>query len=160
MNSGTSRQDTSLLFRDCRAADLDAVQALVDDLYISDPNTPDTRPDITLTFNELERRPDKGRLIVLESDSSVIGYCIIIFFWSNEYGGNIIDVDELCLAGARRGEGIGAKLFDWLEKEYSDNLVGFSFQVAHFNEPMLKLARKLGFEVARNQHLIKVFAEQ
>lgn len=146
-----------VIFRHCRSEDLPQVQVLVNDLYDADSNVKGLRPAISLSFSEFEKHPDKGRLIVLEQAEAVVGYCIIVFFWSNEYGGNIIDIDELNLAAHVRGKGLGSALFAWLADEFAHALVGFSLQVSHENHRARRFYERLGFSESRNQHLIYPF---
>ncbi len=144
------------MFRRCLEADLPAVQQLVDQMYEEDPNTQDVRADIRLTFFEFEKRPEKGRLIVFDDDGNVVGYCIIIFFWSNEYGGNIIDIDEICVAKDKRRSSLATDLIVWLERTFASEAVGFTLEIAHHNKAAQNLVSKMGFAPVRNQHMIKV----
>jgi GNAT superfamily N-acetyltransferase len=148
------------IFRFAHETDVDALQSLADGLYASDPNTTNIRPDLRLTWSELNARPEKGRVIVFENEGELIGYCIAIFFWSNEYRGNILEIDELFVDENHRSSGIGTRLFTWLEHTLSDCIVGFSLQVANHNKPALKFYRKLGFLPARNEHMIRVLPKQ
>jgi ribosomal protein S18 acetylase RimI-like enzyme len=125
-------------------------------MYEVDPNTQDVKADVGLTFLEFEQRPEKGRLIVFDDDGNVVGYCIIIFFWSNEYGGNIIDIDEICVARERRRSSLATDLIVWLEKTFSTEAVGFTLEIAHHNKAAESLVKKMGFAPVRNQHMIKV----
>lgn len=144
------------MFRRCAESDLPNVQHLVDQLYAADPNTQDVKTDIRLTFFEFQKRPEKGRLIVFDEGENVVGYCIIIFFWSNEYGGNIIDIDEICIVPEKRRSSIASDLILWLEKTFASEAVGYSLEIAHHNGPAQSLAKKMGFSPTRNQHMIKI----
>jgi ribosomal protein S18 acetylase RimI-like enzyme len=144
------------MFRRCTEADLPVVQKLVDQIYDEDPNTQDLVADIRLTFFELEKRPEKGQLIVFDDHGNVVGYCIIIFFWSNEYGGNIIDIDEICVDKEKRRSSIATDLLVWLERTYASQSVGFTLEVAHHNKAAQSLVEKMGFAPVRNQHMIKI----
>ncbi len=143
-------------FRVCAESDLHAVQRLVNDLYLSDPNTSHIRPNIRLTFRELTEKPDKGRLIVFDANDVIVGYCIVIFFWSNEYSGDLFEIDELYIADNWRGAGIGTALFQWFENAFAQNLAGFTLQVGHHNTDALRLYERLGFTQSRNQHMIRI----
>ncbi len=148
---------SELLFRKCEESDLDVVQALVDDLYANDPNTADLRPNVRLTFAELNAKPDKGVLIVATNDQDVvIAYCIAIFFWSNEYAGNIIDLDEMNIIPEYRQRGIASALLDYLKATYKENLSGFACQVSKDNAPAIRFCKSNRFSVSRNEHWIAV----
>jgi ribosomal protein S18 acetylase RimI-like enzyme len=144
------------MFRKAVEADLPQVQKLVDELYAQDPNTQGVTTDIKRTFFEFQSKPDKGQLIVCEEGGNVVGYCIIIFFWSNEYGGNVIDIDEICVEKEKRRSSLATDLINWLEQEFENDAVGFSLEIAHHNRPAQNLAQKLGFAPVRNQHMIKI----
>lgn len=144
------------MFRQCIESDLTQVQILADQLYAEDPKTRDVRTDVSRTFREFQTRPDKGQLIVFDDDGCIIGYCIIIFFWSNEYGGNVIDIDEICVAKERRRSSVATELIFWLEKEFEGEAVGYTLEVSSDNTAAFNLVSKLGFRPVRNQHMIKI----
>lgn len=148
---------SELQVRTCEFADLPAVQYLVDDLYASDPSTSELRPDIALTFAELGSKPDKGVLLVASTgDGTVIAYCIAIFFWSNEYAGNIIDLDEMNVLPQYRHQKVGSSMLEYLRQTYSEHLSGFCLQVSRDNTPALRFCKSHGFAVSRNEHWIAV----
>lgn len=148
-------------FRTAQERDIPALQSFMDELYAHDPNIGHLpRPDISLTFRELTARPDKGRLVVLEADNVPCGYAILIFFWSNEYSNNVIEIDELFVDEAHRGCGIGGKFFSWLRSTFADSSAGWTLQVAYKNEAARNLYARLGFKSSRNEHMILIFDEQ
>lgn len=144
------------MFRQAVEADLPQIQKLVDELYAEDPNTQGLTTDVRRTFIEFQNKPDKGQLIVSADNVNVHGYCIIIFFWSNEYGGNVIDIDEICIAKDKRRTSLATDLLNWLEEKFADDAVGFSLEIAYHNQPAQSLAKKMGFSAVRNQHMIKI----
>ena len=149
------------VIRDARESDLAALRHHMDELYSEDPNIGHLpRPDIALTLREFAARPDKGRLVVLESDGEAAGYAILVFFWSNEYGNNVIEIDELFVGSPFRGRGIGGKFFSWLRSEYAESSAGWTLQVSHDNTDARRLYERLGFKTSRNEHMICIFAEQ
>jgi GNAT superfamily N-acetyltransferase len=148
------RPITQSLYRLCRREDLPAVQALVDELYETDMPEVGVHPRIAPTFDEFERHPDKGRIMVFDHDGQVIGYAIIVFFWSNEYGGDVIEIDEMVVAKLHRGKGFGSSFFAWLEKEFPDH-VALALQVSERN-PAKRMYERVGFALSRNQYLIRL----
>jgi GNAT superfamily N-acetyltransferase len=145
-------------FRRCRPDDLDQIRSFVSCMYIEDADAhAGTSGDIDLTFRELDSKPDKGQLIVIESDKVVIGYAILIFFWSNEFHGDVIDIDELFISKDHRGCGAGKAFFIWLEKTFPQ-CVAWSLQVSHTNPRAAKLYESLGFTTTRNRHMLKPLA--
>jgi GNAT superfamily N-acetyltransferase len=142
-------------FRQCNSADLTTVRQFVEQLYLADPGVKPGFPSIDLTFAEFERHPAKGRIVVFEQAGKLVGYAILVFFWSNEYGGDIVDIDEILVDESSRSGGIGTDFFRWLDSEYS-NSAGYSLQTFEKNERARRLYINMGFAVSANQHFIKL----
>lgn len=143
-------------FRSCVCTDLNRVQNFVEQLYTTEPGERKTHPDIQLTFAEFECRPEKGEIIVFEQSNELIGYAILVFFWSNEFGGDIIEVDEMVIEQKSRSRGIGPAFFNWLEQGAAYSCVGYALQTSAENEAAKKLSKKMGFLPAQNQYYIKL----
>jgi len=148
-----------LAFRSCRAQDLEHAQRLVDELYATDAGADRVKPNIALTFAEFQRCPEKGRIVAFDWNGHLIGYAIIVFFWSNEFCGDVIEVDELFVDGHHRRLGIGRRFFEWLESAYP-GCAGLSLQVSAQNKDAARLYESLGFKQTANRHLIKVRRSQ
>jgi hypothetical protein len=66
---------------------LATVQQYVLSLYQEDP--PGMEMSIEKfhrTFWEFTNKPEKRRVVVFDRDNVIVGYAIIVFFWSNKYG--------------------------------------------------------------------------
>lgn len=149
-----STNELKIDFRDARASDLDALERFVTELYETDGLRNGTKPNVRLTLEHLGKYPMKGRLIAICHETQVIGYGIVVFFWSNEFASDVLEVDELCIAAGHRGLGAGAKFFQWLESEYP-NYRCIALQVSHSN-PARKLYERLGFREAPDIHMWKL----
>jgi GNAT superfamily N-acetyltransferase len=143
-------------FRRCRPEDLNQIRSFVSSMYVEDADAhAGTVGDIDLTFRELDSKPDKGQLIVIEKNNDLIGYAILIFFWSNEFHGDVIDIDELFIASDHRGGGAGKAFFIWLSQTFP-KAAAWSLQVSHANSRAAKLYENLGFTTTRNRHMLKL----
>lgn len=71
-------------------------------------------PFIAKTFEELDAHPERGAIHVLE-DPEPAGYVILVGFWSNEFRGEALIVDELYVAPEQRG-GKGAAALQAIEE--------------------------------------------
>lgn len=148
---------SDFIFRFAIEHDLASVQRYVDELYISYPGEEGMHPDIRLTFEEFSRHPDKGVIVVFEMDRRILGYAIIVFFWSNEFAGDVIEVDELFIEQEYRGRGAGKHFFAWLETTYPD-CVALDVQVSEKNGRAIRLYESAGFKQSRNTYLLKLLS--
>lgn len=146
-----------VIVRDCKASEIGKLQELVEELYYTDAGPDANVPDVAFTVRSLKKKPDKGRLVVFERDGELVGYAILIFFFSNEFGGDIIDVDEIVVTEDARGEGVGRAFFKWLGKTYK-KAVGWSLQVRPVNRRARRLYESVGFVTSANLHLYNIFA--
>lgn len=142
------------IFRHCHQEDLQAVATLVTELYSDDPGEFPAQPDIRATFDELARRPEKGQIIVFELEGDLVGYAILVFFWSNEFGGDIIEIDEMVVSSKHRSRGIGKAFFTWLDSTYT-GCAGYALQTTEHNEMARKLYQAAGFKQSKNTYFIK-----
>ncbi|MBO3459501.1 GNAT family N-acetyltransferase [Aetokthonos hydrillicola Thurmond2011] len=147
----------SLNFRTCSESDLVIVQKYVLSLYQEDPPEMGMNSEkFHRTFKEFSNKPEKGLIIVFEQDNTVVGYAIVVFFWSNEYGGDFLEVDELFVQEDYRGNGIATAFFEWLEKTRSSSSIGLSLQATPSNDRAVAFYKRLGFRASSNRHLIKL----
>jgi GNAT superfamily N-acetyltransferase len=156
MNKKTNQQ--TVHFAVASMDDVHRLQPMVAGLYQEDAN-PDApksmAPQIELTFAELLSKPDKGKVITICSDGDIAGYAIIIYFWSNEYGGNVIEIDELYVSPNHRQKGLGKAFFEWLFKEY-ENSSGFALQVSKSNQRARKLYEEVGFSQSSSSYMLRL----
>src|SRR5260370_10241078 len=70
-----------------------------------------------LTIKRLLAEPSRGRIILISEGAAILGYALLIPFWSNEFGGTLLFVDELFVKPDARNRGIGHSLFDFLPSD-------------------------------------------
>ncbi len=147
----------SIHFRICTEADLAIVQNHVLSLYTEDLPGREMNPGKILnTFQEFASKPEKGQIIVFDLSNKVVGYAILVLFWSNEYGGDFIEVDELFVQENYRNRGIGRAFFQWLEETWSGKAVALSLQTTPTNYSAVTFYKRIGFEASPNRHLMKL----
>lgn len=146
-----------VLERDCTKSDFPTLQNHVFSLYQEDPPTMGMNSEkIQNTFREFTLKPEKGRIIVFDKDNVVIGYAILVFFWSNEYGGDVIEIDELFVQEDYRGCGVGTAFFQWLKETWSGKAVALSLQATASNDRAVAFYQRMGFRTSPNRHLMKL----
>ncbi len=141
----------SVKYRRFKTEDGAAVAELIRSLYREDPSDRPMLPEkISGTFDSLANHPDRGCIIVLESETGIVGYSIVINFWSNEYGGNVSFIDELYIKKEFRGGGIGTNFIKYLAESKFGNAVALRLEVTPNNKKARKLYESLGFKLHKN----------
>jgi GNAT superfamily N-acetyltransferase len=104
---------------------------------------------IAATVRELERNRDRGTVFVFDREESLVGYCILINHWSNEYGGVILCVDELYVVPGQRRQGIATDFLTLIAKVAPPDCTTIQIETMKGNRRAMGFYRKLGFEDAR-----------
>ena len=149
-----------MTYRDFEESDYSDLREMMFCLYEEDPEgEPITDEKIRKTIAESKARPEKVRLVMIcedgedGEDGRNAGYCILVYFWSNEYGGDSVVIDELYIKEKYRNRGIGS---DFIKRQLADNERAVSLQIESTpsNSAAARLYERLGFEPSPNNHLI------
>jgi ribosomal protein S18 acetylase RimI-like enzyme len=112
---------------------------------------------IELTIKTLNENPAMGEIILIKDNQTVVGYSILINFWSNEYGGNILTIDELYLEPNYRGKKIGTNFINHLKKTKYNQAIALQLETTPTNIKANSLYKKLGFKPIENSVLVLDF---
>ncbi|MBI5002519.1 GNAT family N-acetyltransferase [Candidatus Woesearchaeota archaeon] len=125
-------------------------------LFHEDP-TPQGMSDekIKRTIRTLLKYKEKGTIMVFESGKEIIGYSILINFWSNEYGGNIVYIDELFVKKEWRGKGVATNFIQYLVKKKVNKAVSLFLEVTPQNKAAEELYKRRGFSIHKNKRMEK-----
>jgi GNAT superfamily N-acetyltransferase len=88
----------------------------------------------------------------------LVGYAILVSFWSNELGGETCEIDELFVEASWRGRGLATELLERLEDERSlwpRRPVALCLQVTPDNARARALYERMGFRVRKNTMLVR-----
>jgi ribosomal protein S18 acetylase RimI-like enzyme len=143
----------AIIVRNFEPQDTRFVQHMIMSLYTEDNSivTMD-KVKINKTIAALKSDPKKGSVLILQYHSKIIGYSILINYWSNEYGGNITNIDELYVLPEFRRKGIATAFFSRLFTRKINNSVVFQLEVTPKNKSALKLYQRIGFKPTRNKY--------
>lgn len=132
-------------FRAARPADVDAIVAHVHDYYAAEGYAFDaaaTRRAVAALAGD----PALGRLWVADDGGAVVGYLAVTFGWSLEFRGRDAFVDELYLAPAYRGRGLGGRALTLAEDACRDaGVQALHLEVERENAVARELYRRRGF---------------
>ncbi|MEN8161490.1 MAG: GNAT family N-acetyltransferase [Myxococcota bacterium] len=95
---------------------------------------------------ELLARPELGRVYRIASDDRPVGYAVLCFGWSLEWGGRDAFLDEIYLEPPARGQGVGRAALDaLLETARELGVRAVHLEVEAANEAGQRLYRGAGF---------------
>ena len=124
----------------------DQVAAMMRRLYQED------RGDLELDHSRFEAgiehliaSPSTGRILLFLEGNELRGYALLIPYWSNDFGGTLMFVDELFVVPELRSRGVGRRFFDYLEREPPFPNVAMGLAVNHGNSRAKRLYESLGF---------------
>ncbi len=120
-----------------------------------DPSEPVNAHQIRQTLAAFQAEPSRGRAVVAEVDSQVVGYALLVPFWSNEYGGEVCVIDELYMLPSHRCRGMATALFCSIGVDrslWSQPPVALALEVTPHNTRARALYERLGFR--SHNHLL------
>jgi len=136
--------------------DTTEVLAMMRALYAEDaPAFPVDPQRFPATIDLLLAEPSRGAVIVFAEGAALRGYAILIPYWSNEYGGTMLYVDELFVIPECRNRGIGRQFFEHLERTKPFDAIAIALEVSPTNERAQRLYESLGFARRRNATLLR-----
>lgn len=141
-------------FRLYQETDYPDLRDMIFSLYREDPEGESMDEEkIKRTVAEFRKNPAKLNIYMFRRDNKNIGYALLVFFWSNEYGGNILNVDELFVKTEYRSRGIGTEFFSFIDK--MENIAALRLETTPDNLRAFDYYKRMGFVPDGNNHLIK-----
>jgi GNAT superfamily N-acetyltransferase len=83
--------------------------------------------------------------VLFVQQDGVCGYAILIPYWSNEFGGVLLFVDELFVDATMRGQGVAQAFFAFVDETRPYDAVALALEVAPRNKGARALYERLGF---------------
>ena len=128
--------------------------AMMQSLYSEDEaESPVDRSLFPRTVEQLVGQPARGRIMLFTAGDTLCGYALLIPYWSNEFGGTLLYVDEIFVVEEARNQGIAKLFFGFLDKERPFDAVALALEVSAGNTRARKLYESLGFTRRRNSTL-------
>ena len=141
-------------FKPLEIADIEIITQMMQDFYAIDNYPMDVEVTKTL-FQEFISNEHLGKSWMIYSENEIVGYIILTFIFSFEYGGKIAFVDELFIKETARGKGIGKEAIQFIQREVpklSLNLLYLEVEPHNENAQKLYLAHDF---VIHNRKLMK-----
>lgn len=120
------------------------------ELYREDPPATGqvNRDQFVRTIDRFLNQPECGTILLLQFDDRNCGYAILVPYWSNEYGGTLLFLDELFVQSECRNRGIGTAFLNRLKQDCPPDTIRICLEVSDRNAKARRLYQSLGF-VAR-----------
>lgn len=143
-----------ITFKPLEIKDITAITLMMQDFYTIDNYPMDVEVTKTL-FQEFISNEKLGKSWLIYSKNEIVGYMILTFVFSFEYGGKIAFVDELFIKETARGKGIGKEAILFVQAEVPKlSLKLLYLEVEPHNENAQKLYLAHDFEL-HNRKLMK-----
>ena len=107
------------------------------------------------TIERLLAEPWRGRIVLFMQPDGVCGYAILIPYWSNEFGGVLLFIDELFVDATMRGQGVAQAFFAFVEKTRPFDAVALALEVAPLNKRARSLYERLGFSDRYHRTMVR-----
>ena len=141
-------------FKPLEIVDIEIITQMMQDFYAIDNYPMDIEVAKTL-FQEFITHEHLGKSWLIYSENEIVGYIILTFIFSFEYGGKIAFVDELFIKETARGKGIGKEAIQFIQQEVPKlSLKLLYLEVEPHNENAQKLYLAHDFEL-HNRKLMK-----
>ena len=141
-------------FKPLEISDISIITQMMQHFYAIDNYPMDVEVAKTL-FQEFISNEHLGKSWLIYSENEVVGYIILTFIFSFEYGGKIAFVDELFIKETARGKGFGKEAIQFIQQEVPKlSLKLLYLEVEPHNENAQKLYLAHDF-VIHNRKLMK-----
>ena len=141
-------------FKPLEITDISTITQMMQDFYAIDNYPMDVEVAKNL-FHEFISNENLGKSWLMYSKNEIVGYIILTFIFSFEYGGKIAFVDELFIKETARGKGIGKEAIQFIQREVPKlSLKLLYLEVEPHNENAQKLYLAHDFEL-HNRKLMK-----
>ena len=141
-------------FKPLEISDIEVITQMMQDFYAIDNYPMDVEVAKKL-FQEFISNEHLGKSWLIYTENEIVGYIILTFIFSFEYGGKIAFVDELFIKETARGRGIGKEAIQFIQREVPKlSLKLLYLEVEPHNENAQKLYLAHDF-VIHNRKLMK-----
>jgi GNAT superfamily N-acetyltransferase len=108
-------------------------------------------------FAELIRRPELGRVWLIERDGAAAGYVSVSFVFAMEHGGRAAVVDDLYVCPDARGEGLATAALAAVRRACEElGIRALRVEVGSGNEVAQAVYRGAGFEPLPGRQLMQL----
>ena len=108
------------------------------------------------TLLQFLEHPERGSVILIWEEEHLAGYALLVPYWSNEFGGTIVFIDELFVRKEFRGRGLGSQFLRFVEETRPFDMVACMLENTRSNERARRLYERAGFGMRENHVMVRV----
>lgn len=143
-----------VLFKYLETKQIETITQMMQDFYAID-NYPIDLEISKKLFNQFISDENLGKAYLIFNENEIVGYVILTFVFSFEYGGKIAFLDELYIKETARGKGMGKQTIQFIKGQAQLlNVKLLYLEVEKHNENAQKLYLANDFEI-HNRKLMK-----
>ena len=134
-------------FRKARLADLDVLVELIKGIQVDDPWSCEfVEARAKEALRQLIADPSMGCAWLVCDEGREIGYIVLTFDYSLEYGGKCAWVDEFFVKKEYRGKGVGLQTLEFFASEAKKLGAKTVHLIVNYENPAIRLYERAGFE--------------
>src|SRR5258708_34287132 len=135
------------------------VLRMMRELYATDAPDLNVNPEhFPETIERWLAEPSRGRILLFMREAAVCGYALLIPYWSNEFGGTVLLVDELLVEKEFRGQGMARAFFDFIATDRPFDAVALALEVSPRNAKARARDESAGFRERSHRMLTRRLA--
>jgi GNAT superfamily N-acetyltransferase len=109
---------------------------------------------LTSCLNEILNYPKYGSVFIIKSSVQIIGYIILTFGYSLEYGGRDAFIDEFFIKENFRNKGIGSQALDYVIKySRTTGIKALHLEVKEKHKDAARLYERNGFSKRKSKFM-------
>jgi len=137
----------TVLYRRAKEEDTEALLGLMREMQHDDPwSAPFVEAKVADSVRELIAGSHYGSAWLICEGDIAIGYIVLCFDYSLEYGGKGAWIDEFYIRGEHRGKGLGAAALQFAEEKAAAAGARVLHLEVNRGNPAIGLYRRAGFE--------------
>ncbi len=155
----TTKPLKMLNFRSYLNKDYAELEVMILELYADDKATTVgliSIENIKKTVATFLTDPSVLDIIIFVFEEKIVGYTILTWFWSNEFGGKMVQIDELLVKESYRNKGFSTAFFKSLFAKKRYNEVGYLLEVGICKADSARLYERLGFQAFKTKHMFRL----
>ena len=130
---------------------LNVILAMMEALYAEDEaQAPVDQSRFAANIEFLVLNPSQGRFVLFTESGVPIGYALLVPYWSNEFGGTLLYVDELFVVPEARNRGVAHRFFAYVDERRPYGALALALEVSPGNRGARRLYESLGFRLRLN----------